>query len=60
MAAVDRRFRFSLFGDSVVYGNRLVQADTLPPRMQNLLRYEEKTKKALAPIAPRYAPWDLY
>jgi len=34
MATVDRRFNFSLFGDSVVYGNRLDQADTLPAQLQ--------------------------
>jgi hypothetical protein len=37
MAAVDRRSIFSLLGNSVVYGNRLNQADTLPGQLQKLL-----------------------
>ena len=37
MATVNRRFNFSLFGDSVVYGNRLDQADTLPAQLQKHL-----------------------
>jgi hypothetical protein len=45
MAAVDHRSSFALFGDSVVYGNRLDQADTLPVQLQKLLT--EKGKKAL-------------
>jgi hypothetical protein len=37
MATIDRRFNFSVFGDSVVYGNRLDQADTLPAQLQKHL-----------------------
>jgi hypothetical protein len=37
MATVDRRFNFSLFGDSVVYGSRLDQADTLRAQLQKHL-----------------------
>jgi hypothetical protein len=47
MAAVDRRFNFSVFGDSVVYGNRLDQADTLPAQLQKLLMVKGKNRKAL-------------
>jgi hypothetical protein len=47
MATVDRRFSFSLFGDSVVYGNRLDQADTLPAQLQKLLRLRGQDRKAL-------------
>ena len=38
LVAADRRLGFSLFGDSVVYGHTLDQADTLPARLQMLLR----------------------
>jgi hypothetical protein len=37
MAAADPRLSFSLLGDSVVYGNRLDQADTVPEQLQKLL-----------------------
>src|SRR5262249_3304387 len=37
MAAVDHRSSFSIFGDSVVYGNRLDQVDTHPAQLQKLL-----------------------
>ena len=47
MATVDRRLSFSVFGDSVVYGNRLDQADTLPAQLQNLLTAKGKSQKAL-------------
>jgi len=47
MAAVDRRFNFSVFGDSVVYGNRLDQADTLPAQLQKLLMVKGKSREAL-------------
>jgi hypothetical protein len=45
--AVDRRSTFSLFGDSVVYGNRLDQVDTLPAQLQRLLTAKGKDQKAL-------------
>jgi hypothetical protein len=47
MAVVDRRFSFSVFGDSVVYGNRLDQADTLPAQLQKRLTAKERDQKAL-------------
>lgn len=47
MAAVDRRFNFSVFGDSVVYGNRLDQADTAPAQLQKLLTAKEGGQKVL-------------
>ena len=47
MAAVDRRFIFSLLGDSVVYGNRLDQADTLPGQLQKLLTAKGRDQKPL-------------
>jgi hypothetical protein len=47
MATTDRRLSFSLFGDSVVYGNRLDQADTLPAQLQKLLMVKGKGQKAL-------------
>src|SRR5262245_15968390 len=37
MTSIDRRFIFSLLGDSVVYGNRLDQANTLSAELQSLL-----------------------
>ena len=46
-AASDHRFSFSLFGDSVVYGNRLDQADTVPGQLQKLLTAEGGDQKAL-------------
>ena len=45
MAAIDRRFNFSLFSDSVVYGNRLDQADTVPAQLQKLLAVKGKDQK---------------
>jgi hypothetical protein len=47
IAAVDRRFNFSVFGDSVVYGNRLDQADTVPAQLQKLLTAKAEDQKAL-------------
>jgi hypothetical protein len=47
LAAVDPRLIFSLFGDSVVYGNRLDQADTLPAQLQKLLRAQGTDQKTL-------------
>ena len=47
IAAIDHRFSFSLFGDSVVYGNRLDQADTIPSQLQKLLTADRVDKKAL-------------
>jgi hypothetical protein len=47
MAALDRRVSFSLFGDSVVYGNRLDQADTVPARLQEFLRVKGGDRTAL-------------
>jgi hypothetical protein len=46
IAAVDRRFSFSVFGDSVVYGNRLDQTDTLPAQLQKRVNAKEKDQKA--------------
>ena len=46
-AAVDRQFNFSVFSDSVVYGNRLDQADTVPARLQKLLTAKGGDQKAL-------------
>jgi hypothetical protein len=46
-AAVDRRFSFSVLGDSVVYGNRLDQADTVPAQLQKLLMAKGKDQKVL-------------
>jgi hypothetical protein len=47
MATVDPRFNFSLFGDSVVYGNRLDQTDTLPAQLQNQLTAKGASRRAL-------------
>jgi lysophospholipase L1-like esterase len=47
MATVDRRFNFSLFGDSVVYGNRLDQADTLPAQLQKQLTVKGASQRVL-------------
>jgi hypothetical protein len=47
MAAVDRRSIFSLLGNSVVYGNRLNQADTLPGQLQKLLTAKGGDQKLL-------------
>src|SRR5215475_3673153 len=46
LATVDRRFSFSLLGDSVVYGNRLDQADTLPAQLQKLLMAKGRNQSA--------------
>jgi hypothetical protein len=43
IAAVDPQFRFSVFGDSVVYGNRLDQTDTLKRFPLELSRKESQT-----------------
>jgi hypothetical protein len=47
LTTIDRQFSFALFGDSVVYGNRLDQADTLPAQLQKLLTVNEKNQKVL-------------
>jgi hypothetical protein len=47
MATIDRRFSFSLFGDSVIYGNRLDQADTVPSQLQKHLTAMAGGQKAL-------------
>jgi hypothetical protein len=47
LATVDRRFNFSVFGDSVVYGNRLDQADTVTGQLQKLLAAKGADQKAL-------------
>ena len=47
IATVDRPCNFSVFGDSVVYGNRLDQADTLPAQLQKLLTAKGKDQKTL-------------
>jgi hypothetical protein len=47
MAALDGRFIFSLLGDSVVYGNRLDQADTLPAQLQKRLTAKGKDQTPL-------------
>jgi hypothetical protein len=51
MATIERRFGFSLFGDSVVYGNRLDQADTLPAQLQKRLRIKGSQKALVNSIA---------
>jgi hypothetical protein len=45
--AVDHRFAFSLLGDSVVYGNRLDQADTISSALQRLIRAKQGDPRAL-------------
>jgi hypothetical protein len=47
MASADRRFMFSLLGDSIVYGNLLDQADTPPAQLQKLLNARGRVQKAL-------------
>ena len=47
MATVDRRLNFSVFGDSVVYGNRLDQADTLPAQLQKHLTVKGAGQRVL-------------
>jgi hypothetical protein len=47
MATVERRFNFSLFGDSVIYGNRLDQADTLPAQLQKHLAMKGTGQRVL-------------
>jgi hypothetical protein len=48
LTAVDRRFGFSLLGDSVVYGNLLDQADTPPAQLQKILNASKgRHQKAL-------------
>lgn len=47
LATVDRRFSFSLLGDSVVYGNRLDQADTLSAQLQKHLTAKGRNQSAL-------------
>jgi lysophospholipase L1-like esterase len=47
MAPADRRFSFTLLGDSVVYGNRLDQADTLPGQLQKILTAKGGDQKLL-------------
>ena len=61
MAAVDRRVIFSLFGDSVVYGNRLDQAHTVPAQLQELLTIKGGDQKALvnSVAAPGWGPENL-
>jgi hypothetical protein len=61
LAALDRRVSFSLFGDSVVYGNRLDQADTVPARLQEFLRVKEGNQTALVNgiAAPGWGPENL-
>jgi hypothetical protein len=47
MASIDRRFVFSLLGDSIVYGNLLDQADTPPAQLQKRLNAKGRDQKAL-------------
>jgi hypothetical protein len=47
MAPADRRFMFSLLGDSIVYGNLLDQADTPPAQLQKLLNAKRRDQKAV-------------
>jgi hypothetical protein len=47
MASADRRFMFSLLGDSIVYGNLLDQADTPPAQLQRLLNAKGREQKTL-------------
>jgi hypothetical protein len=46
-ATLDRRFVFSVLGDSVVYGNLLDQADTLPAQLQKVLNGRGRDQKSL-------------
>lgn len=61
IAAVDRRVSFSLLGDSVVYGNRLDQADTVPAQLQELLTAKGRDQKVLVNsiAAPGWGPENL-
>lgn len=61
MAAVDRRVKFYLFGDSVVYGNRLDQTDTMSAQLQKLLRVKGADQKVLVNsiAAPGWGPENL-
>lgn len=47
MATVDRRSIFSLFGDSIVYGSRLDQADTIPAQLQKHLTVKGTGQRVL-------------
>jgi hypothetical protein len=47
VTAVDSRFSFSVLGDSVVYGNRLDQADTVSAKLQKLLMAKTNGNKVL-------------
>jgi len=47
LAALDRRFVFSVLGDSVVYGNLLDQADTPPAQLQKLLNGKGRDRKSI-------------
>jgi hypothetical protein len=47
LASADRRFIFSLLGDSIVYGNLLDQADTPAAQLQTLLNIKGGDQKAL-------------
>jgi hypothetical protein len=47
VATVDRRFNFSMFGDSIVYGNRLDQVDTVPAQLQKQLTLKGGEQKAV-------------
>jgi hypothetical protein len=46
-AALDRRFVFSVLGDSVVYGNLLNQVDTLPAQLQKLVNGKGQHQKSV-------------
>src|SRR5262245_41378894 len=46
MTSIHSEFKFSLLGDSVVYGNRLDQANTLSAELQRLLAAKQKTHRA--------------
>src|SRR5262245_6704207 len=47
ISTFERRINFSLFGDSVVYGNRLDQAYTVSSQLQELLTANRGEQKAL-------------
>jgi hypothetical protein len=59
LAALDRRLGFSLFGDSVVYGHGLDQADMLPARLQALLRRSGEGRLVNSVAASSWGPENL-
>lgn len=58
---IERQFVFSIYGDSIVYGQRLDQADTPPAQLQRMLR--SRTAGAVSIVngvsAPSWGPENL-